>query len=125
LLRCSGCRAVFYCGRDHQSIDRPSHKRGCAAVQHARDIFKREDQAIHSSLDSPDPFAAATDTRPYISARFLLADALLKNFGSIRPRAEAVGTALNHLLDLLASNRADPLHLRNVIPALYIILNMD
>ncbi|KAL2105707.1 hypothetical protein VUR80DRAFT_7867 [Thermomyces stellatus] len=125
LLRCSGCRAVFYCGRDHQSVDRPSHKRGCAAVKHARDVFEREEQAIRNSVDTADPFEPAADTRPYVSARFLLADALLKNFGSIRPRAEAVATALNHLLNLLASNRADPLYLRNVIPALYIILNMD
>ena len=38
---------------------------------------------------------------------------------------EAVGAALNHLVDLLAAARADPFYLRNVIPALYATLGMD
>ena len=126
LLRCSGCRAVFYCSQAHQSVDRPGHKRGCTVVKHAREVFEREEQAIRGMVDPVDPLElTAADTRPYISARFLLADALLKNFGSVPPREEAVGTALNHLLNLLASNRADPLYLRNVIPALYVVLDMD
>lgn len=132
LLRCSGCRAVFYCGQDHQAADRPGHKKGCAAVKHAREVFEREEQAIRGVVDPDEepedplaPAAAAADTRPYIGARFLLADALVKNFGSVPPREEAVGAALNHLLNLLASNRADPLYLRNVIPALYVVLGMD
>lgn len=123
--RCTGCRAVFYCGKDHQSSDRPSHRRGCAAVQHARDVFEREDRAMRDLGGPVDQLMNAADTRPYISARFLLADALLKNFGTVEPREEAVGMALNHLLDLLSFNRVDPLYLRHLIPALYVVLGMD
>lgn len=122
VFRCSGCRAVFYCGQDHQSSDRPRHRRGCARVKAARDVYEQEEQAIRETGDPVDMFEGPTDTGTYISARFLLADALLKNFGTVHPREEAVGTALNHLLTLLAFNRADPLFLRTVIPALYIVL---
>lgn len=125
LLRCTGCRAVFYCGQDHQAAHRPEHKRPCTAVKHAREAFEREEQAIRGTADVADPVEQAVDTWPYISARFRFADALLKNFGSVPPREEAVGTALNHLLNVLASNRADPLFLRNVISALYVVLGMD
>lgn len=123
ISRCSGCRAVYYCGRDHQSSDRANHKKGCDAVRHARAVFEREQQAVRDSAeeDNDDAF----DTRPYISAQFLFAEALLRHFGSLSPRQEAVGAALNHLVDLLASARADPFYLRNVIPALYATLGMD
>ena len=123
ISRCSGCRAVYYCGRDHQATDRPSHKKGCDAVRHARGVFEREARAVRDSAAEDDD--NAFDTRPYISAQFLFADALLRNFGAVEPRMEAVGAALNHLVDLLAAARADPFYLRNVIPALYATLGMD
>ncbi|MBE3048845.1 zinc finger MYND domain-containing protein [Candidatus Bathyarchaeota archaeon] len=126
--RCTSCRAVYYCGKECQIVDRRRHKKGCLAVKHARDVFEREDQAMREPGGPggpPDQIENAADTRPYISARFLFADALLKNFGTIHPRDEAVGTALNHLLDLLAFNRVDPLYLRHIIPALYVTLGMD
>ena len=123
ISRCSGCRAVYYCGRDHQSSDRASHKKACDAVRHARAVFEREAQAVRDSAEEDDD--NAFDNRPYISAQFRLADALLLNFGAVDPKQEAVGAALNHLVDLLASARADPFYLRNVIPALYATLGMD
>lgn len=130
--RCTGCRVVFYCGKEHQSADRPGHKAACEEVKQARDDFERQDRVMRDQGDpadenenADDENENAGDARPYIISRFLLADTLLKNFGTVEPREEAVRMALNHLVDLLSFNRLDPLYLRHLIPSLYVVLRMD
>jgi hypothetical protein len=34
--RCGGCRVVYYCGQEHQSIDRAAHKAACSKIRRER-----------------------------------------------------------------------------------------
>ncbi|CAJ1952843.1 unnamed protein product [Cylindrotheca closterium] len=46
LVRCSGCRVVKYCCRDHQKKDWPMHKSWCKAFSKVSDINDEADEKI-------------------------------------------------------------------------------
>lgn len=137
LLRCSGCQAVYYCNRDHQTSDRNAHKRGCTVARKARAKYHEEEQKLRDTpgdMFLPEnvfengigQFWGIFETRPYMRARYGAADALLLNFGSFpKARVGAVETALDHMLDMFRLCRSDNLGLRSIVPSLYVTLDRD
>lgn len=136
LFRCSGCQVVYYCGGDHQDIDREFHEAGCSKTKEARETLEKEGKALCRMVDDgsvPDDlfvegigfFGAVPPTEPYILARYQLANTLLLYFGGAGGLVDAVQTALDHLLDIFWLNRGDLKGVRLVVPALFIRLNKD
>ncbi|KAI1305123.1 hypothetical protein F5Y03DRAFT_356566 [Xylaria venustula] len=131
LLRCGGCRAFRYCGREHQAAHRLEHKRACAKIKNARSKLVREDHAVRNA--TPDfmtpanafetcvgQFWGILSTRDYMRARFALAR-LLFLLGTL----DGVGEGLEHLRDMLRLCRGDNMGVRNIMPALMLRLDLD
>lgn len=136
LRRCSGCLAVSYCGRDHQVQHRPSHKGMCQPVKALFDNLNREEKALREhpgdGATAPNPFETAAGhfwtvraTRPYMQARYGLAQGLLRSFAGFHGRVAAVEEVLRHLLDMLSLCRGDNMAVRFIVPSLYIRLGRD
>ena len=131
LLRCSGCKVLLYCSRDHQAADRPSHKSACSTVRRSRVTMEEEEQALHNHpgdfMMPEDPFTNSVghfwslyDTRDYMRARFALVEAMAKINS-----AESVEAQLDHLMDMLRLCRGDNMGVRDLVPALMLRLNKD
>lgn len=131
LLRCSACRAVRYCSREHQVAHRPQHKALCNKIKKARVKLAEEDHGVRNA--APDfaipanafethvgRFWGVTSTRDYMRARFTLAD-LLRRLGTL----DGVQQALDHMQDMLRLCRGDNMGLRNMVPAMMLRLDLD
>lgn len=132
LLRCSGCKVMPYCSKEHQVAHRNDHKLACNAVRHARDHLKREEDALRANPG--DGFMLPADvfntqvghfwgifgTRDYMRARHAFVTALgkIKTF-------DAAQTALDHVMDILRLNRGDNMAVRDAVPALLLRLGRD
>ncbi|WEW61911.1 hypothetical protein PRK78_007411 [Emydomyces testavorans] len=132
LLRCSGCKVMPYCGREHQAAHYPSHKSACNAIKKHRRRMEEEEQLLRNHPDDifippGDPFVTSVGnfwgiypTRDYMRARFALADTMrrVKN-------VESVQAQLDHFMDMLRLCRGDNMGLRALVPALMLRLNKD
>src|SRR4051794_10319642 len=80
LLKCQACKAVLYCGRDHQASDRPAHKSACNGVKKAQKIMDMEEAKLRAQpgdMFTPNGarifeeeaghFWGILETRPYVS----------------------------------------------------------
>ncbi|PVH85214.1 hypothetical protein DL98DRAFT_546245 [Cadophora sp. DSE1049] len=121
VLRCQGCKVMFYCSKEHQASDRPAHKKQCNAVKKAQQNLDIEEQRLRyhpGDFMTPDNifekgvshFWGIHETRPYMRARHSKA---------------AVQAALDHVLDLLRLCRSDNERVRSIAPALYLCLGKD
>jgi hypothetical protein len=104
LSRCQACLVVFYCGREHQTSDWPQHKTTCKHIKKSRYDLASGVQIMNSSL-----------LTRYAHVEYLL---------EVKNRT-AVQMALDHLLDILRSNRSDDMGIRGLIPSLYLRLGQD
>ncbi|KAI1098788.1 hypothetical protein F4804DRAFT_323822 [Jackrogersella minutella] len=131
LLKCGACKAILYCGADHQRADRPRHKSSCKLVKEARETLAREEAALRARpgdqflMDNPfeagrGRFWKLIPTRDYMQSRFDLTSTLL----NIRT-GDAVEAALEHSLEMLQLNRSDNQGVRSQVPALYLRLGRD
>ncbi|KAI1440402.1 hypothetical protein F5Y02DRAFT_347200 [Annulohypoxylon stygium] len=131
LLKCGACRAVFYCGPEHQRAHRPEHKSSCNIIKNARAKLAEEEATLRAHpgdmFMEANPFEAArgslwlrTPARPYMTARFELVSALLNIKSGL-----AVEEALEHSLEMLQLNRGDNQGVRGHVPALYLRLGRD
>ena len=131
LLRCQGCKAVYYCGREHQLVDREAHKGVCNAIKKATKTLASEEQRLRSlpaDMFMPQPifeehaghFWGIHETRPYMRARYGVVEALLK----IKTYA-AVKAAHEHLMEMLRLCRGDNMGVRDIVPALFLRLGND
>jgi hypothetical protein len=132
--RCSGCKVVYYCGSEHQTIDRAAHKSACSKIKKERVRLEAQETTLRAhagDIDTPPnaldkggegmgKFWGFKGTRPYMISRYLLVDALLKV-----NTTHAVEEALGHCLDMLRLNNSDNQGIRAVIPALYLRLGRD
>lgn len=136
IMRCGACRSVFYCGRDHQTEDRPSHKTLCKGVKTRQDRLDKEEKPLREftgygltqgSLfeEKAGNFWSILETRPYMRARLDVVVTLLRSFGGFNGRAAGVEIALDHVRDMLRLCRGDNLGVRDMMPALYIRLGRD
>jgi hypothetical protein len=126
LSRCSACKVVQYCGRDHQSADRAAHRSTCSKVKKATANLEKEERALKREegdeifVEERGHFWGIHETRSYMRARFTLVEALLKINTAL-----AVSSALDHLLDMLGLCRGDNMGVRDVVPHLYLRLGRD
>src|SRR5215471_18139118 len=123
LLRCSRCKVMRYCNRQHQVTHHPAHKSACNAVAKRRDILDAEEQTLRTHpgdmftpadvfTTSVGHFWGILDTRDYMRARFALVEALQK----IKTH-DSVQAQLDHLLDMLRLCRGDNMGVRDLVPA--------
>ena len=131
LLLCTGCRAVRYCGRDHQVSNWSAHKAFCNLIRRDRaKVAKEEDLVCNADDDMWTPanafetavgrFWGFHNTRPYMRARFALADDL-----RLAGTLDGAREALDHLRDMLRLCRTDNMGLRDFVPALLLRLDLD
>ncbi|WAO90097.1 MYND-type zinc finger protein samB [Fusarium falciforme] len=130
LIRCPGCLVVYYCGRDHQAIDRKLHEEGCTKTEKALARLEKEEQTLRDHPggmfeNGVGRFFKIKETRQYMIVRKQVVTTLLQSFGAAGGRADAVRTALDHILDMLRLGRGDYMGVRDVAPTLFIRLNRD
>lgn len=131
LQRCSRCKVVWYCNREHQATDRETHKRACNAIAKSRTRTEEEEQELRDfpgdMFTAPNPFETAVghfwgvlETRDYMRTRFSHVEALLEI-----NTAGAVQAALDHMMDMLRLCRSDNMGVRDLVPALMLRLDQD
>lgn len=132
--RCGGCKVVYYCSSEHQTIDRPAHKAACNKIKKERVRLEAQEITLRAHAGDTDTppnafeeggeglgkFWGSKGTRPYMISRSLLIDALLKV-----NTTHAIEEALGHCLDMLKLNHNDNQGIRAIIPALYLRLGRD
>ncbi|TVY93130.1 hypothetical protein LAWI1_G002742 [Lachnellula willkommii] len=131
LLLCKACKVQRYCGREHQTVDRDNHKKACKGIKKALQDLDEEEQKLRAFPgdfmtpanvfeNNAGQFWGIVGTRPYMSSRFALVEALLK----VKTRA-AVQSCLDHVMDILRLCRSDNLGVRDFAPALFLRLGKD
>lgn len=135
LSRCSACRSVHYCSRDHQATHRSSHKDDCKQIKRTRDSLEHEERELralppgfdvppHIFEDGEDGgvghFWGMLCTRDYMRARWAHIDAL----SQVRTY-EAIEAAVNHCLDMHRLCRSDNMGIRYSTPHLLLRLGKD
>ncbi|KAI1820724.1 hypothetical protein F4861DRAFT_521980 [Xylaria intraflava] len=131
LLRCGGCRAFRYCGREHQVAHRPQHKSACSKVKNARAKLDREDHKVRNATeDFMTPanafethvgrFWGLLHTRDYMRARLVLAERLV-SLGTL----EGVSEGLEHMRDMMRLCRSDNMGIRSIVPVIMLRLDLD
>ncbi|EXJ78130.1 hypothetical protein A1O3_09291 [Capronia epimyces CBS 606.96] len=131
LSKCTGCRAVRYCCREHQVQDRPGHKSVCNRIKRCRTKLDKEDHAVRNA--TPDFMTPANafetdvghfwgilNTRDYMRARFALADSL-RRLGTL----DGITEALDHMQDMLRLCRSDNMGIRDIIAPTLLQLDQD
>lgn len=131
LLRCGGCKAISYCGAEHQTNHRGEHKDACKKIKKSLAKLEREEAELRNH--PPDMFFPANvfetcvgrfwgihETRDYMRARYAAADALLQVESRI-----AVEKALEHFTDMLRLCRSDNMGVRDVVPFLLLRLGRE
>src|SRR5437763_9025352 len=79
LLRCSRCKVMLYCNREHQAAHHNAHKSACNTIAKRRDILENEEQRLRSHpgdmFTPPDVFTTSVghfwgliETRGYMRA---------------------------------------------------------
>lgn len=133
LQRCSGCKAVFYCSREHQTSHRGSHKRACTQVRKALANLALEERKLRSMrlggfLADTDLFEehvgnfwAISDTRNYMRARYAVVLYMIAQFDN----TDAIQASLDHLTEMLYLCRSDNQGVRDLMPGLYLRLGQD
>lgn len=131
LLRCSRCKVISYCCRDHQASHFRTHKAACSNIHRAREnANKAENDLRHpppNSLAPPNAFEnevgcfwAHFEPRSYLQERIKVVKALAK----IKSR-DSVEAQLEECTDIIRLGRADEGTLRAIVPFLMIRLDMD
>jgi hypothetical protein len=132
--RCGGCKVVYYCGAEHQSLNRDAHKGLCSKIKKARARLEAQEVTLQThagDVDTPPNafeeggesmgrFWGYKGTRPYMQARYSLVEALLKV-----NTVQAVTAALDHSMDMLRLNRMDNQNMKSIVPSLYLRLRRD
>ncbi|KAK2807623.1 hypothetical protein FQN51_000060 [Onygenales sp. PD_10] len=130
-LRCSRCRVVFYCSREHQVNDRDEHKRSCNKIAKTREKVAAEERRLRES--PPDLFLPENvfetsvghfwgiwETRDYMRARSGFLHALLEV-----NTLESVKMQLDESRDLLRLCRSDNMGIRSMMPGMMLRLGLD
>ncbi|RDW57053.1 zinc finger MYND domain-containing protein [Aspergillus mulundensis] len=131
LMRCSGCKVMLYCGREHQAAHRNKHKSACKDVVKARNRCQLEEEKIRNTPNDdlswgnafetgPGRFWGILETRDYMRARFTLAEAV-----GIVGTKQGLQEKLDHYMDMLRLCRGDNMGIRSFVPAIMLRLNMD
>ncbi|KAL2127663.1 hypothetical protein VTI74DRAFT_10334 [Chaetomium olivicolor] len=128
LLRCGGCETYYYCGRDHQLRDRPTHKTTCKTIKNSKATVREIEAKLRSGQVVPENVLDTEagqlwrlgPVRPYLQAIFVQAETLVRSW-----RRQGIEDALDAYLKLLRLDRSDRQGARFLIPALYLRLGRD
>ena len=131
LFRCSACKIHRYCSREHQAQDRATHRVICKNMKKGRtELAKEEDAVRNATPDFMTPanafetdvgrFWGLHSTRPYMQARFLVAEACRES-GTL----DGVTEALEHMQDMLHLCASDNLGIRYIVPTTMLRLDRD
>jgi hypothetical protein len=131
LLRCGGCYTYYYCGRDHQTSDRPTHKTTCKTIKGTKTKVEEEEAKLHARVADDDDelpsdvldtgrLWAFKPARPYLQALFEHGEILVRSW-----RQQGIEDALTIYLKLLKLNTVDNQAARYLVPALYIRLGKN
>jgi hypothetical protein len=124
---------MLYCGRDHQVAHRSAHKVACNRVKNNQLALDREEQKLRATPgdmftppgatifeDQAGHFWGIHETRPYMTQRYALVEALLK-----LKTFPAVQAASDHIMDMLRLCRGDNMGVRDLAPHLLLRLGKD
>ncbi|CAI7647422.1 unnamed protein product [Penicillium pancosmium] len=125
LLRCTRCRVMVYCGREHQVEHFPEHKPACKAIERARASLEEQEQIMRDSSSS-DPFihGSMNEFGPEMRSYILHRCVLVGMIGGINTR-EAVEKQLEHSMEMLRLCPNDNLGARKTVAPMMIRLNQD
>ena len=128
LQQCPRCKAIRYCGREHQIEHRNSHHGACTRAAQLEQIVYAEEQIL--KRDHPEALNTIPRDvdmrhdyhiiRPYMLARYRFVEVL----GQIHTRI-SVELQLGHLLDILKLCPSDNLNVRLIVPGLMMRLGQD
>ncbi|KAK4443024.1 hypothetical protein QBC34DRAFT_417774 [Podospora aff. communis PSN243] len=126
LLRCSACKVYFYCGRDHQVQDRPTHKSTCKTLS---THFKKA-EVIKEKMLAADADAFTSDhvgnfwmyevPRSWLQARYAYAEMLIRSW-----RLQGIEEALAVYQEVMKFDRGDRQGVRRSVPGLLVRLGRD
>ncbi|KAI8633651.1 hypothetical protein F5Y19DRAFT_414389 [Xylariaceae sp. FL1651] len=155
LLRCGGCRAVMYCGFEHQRADRPRHKNQCKVIKPALEelaaeeaklrakgaealAYGWEDDAANTGNSDGNDGEEDEKEDPFTSS---LTRGRFYYISSTRPcmqarhnlisatlnvrTGEAADIALANCLEMLQLCRGDNMGVREQVPSLFLRLDRD
>jgi hypothetical protein len=124
---------MMYCGRDHQVAHRGEHKAACNGVKNNQQVLDREERKLRATPgdmftppgatifeDQAGHFWGIHETRPYMTQRYALVEALLKI-----KTIHAVQAASDHIQDMLRLCRGDNMGVRDLAPHLLLRLGKD
>jgi hypothetical protein len=130
LNSCKSCLVVFYCGRDHQKEDWPTHKRFCKHTKMTRETNWRALEHLKQLLeenpnDNPRDFFAShpDDVNAYLHVRYIYARAILR----LGTRSGVEG-ALESCLEIVGMDRNNEQNgqdARDHVPTLFLRLGRD
>jgi hypothetical protein len=130
LLRCGGCQTYYYCGRDHQVANRPTHKTTCKTIKGTKTKVQEEEAKLRarSAGDAELPPNVLENgrlwvwkpARPYMQALFLHGEMLIRSW-----RQQGIEDALAVFLEILRLNSGDNQGARFLIPSLYLRLGRN
>ncbi|KAK4233109.1 hypothetical protein C8A03DRAFT_19743 [Achaetomium macrosporum] len=125
LLRCGGCSTYYYCGREHQVSDRPTHKGTCKQIKDAKaEMIEMESRLRADTPNYLETYAGRLwfwpPGRLYLYAVYNYGELLVRSW-----RRQGIEDALDVYLRLLQLNQADQQSVRDLIPSLYIRLGRD
>ncbi|EAQ83175.1 hypothetical protein CHGG_10993 [Chaetomium globosum CBS 148.51] len=130
LSRCGGCYTYYYCGREHQTSDRPTHKTTCNTIKGTKTRLDEEEAKILARSAGDDELPANAmelgrlwlfqSARPYLRALYEHGEMLVRSW-----RQQGIEDALAVYLKLLRLNTSDNQAARHLIPALYIRLGRN
>ena len=132
LKRCSRCKAIRYCSREHQTEHRDAHKKACNEVYLWQQATDKEEHKLRNGppdafFQPQNPFETHVghfwglpDNRDYMRARFSIVEALYE----INTRL-SVETQLDPIMDMLRLSRGDNMGVRYIAPGLMLQLGRD
>lgn len=120
ILRCQSCKVMYYCGQEHQIIDRPVHKQSCGLIK------KYNKNIMSLQRKMPPDFEGLISVDRIVNQEciFLNDDALIKELVKIKT-FDAVEKALNHGMEVLRHHRINHLDLKYMVPVLLLRLNRE
>ncbi len=132
LLRCGACKTYYYCSREHQAADRPTHKTTCKTIKGTKDKIGEEEARLRARSAGDDGLPPNVleahggrlwlwiPARPYLMAMFVHGEMLIRSW-----RQQGIEDALALYLDVLQKNTVDNQGVRHHIPALYMRLGRN
>jgi hypothetical protein len=125
LLRCGGCNVYYYCGREHQVSDRPTHKGTCKQLKEGKEAMEEAEARLRAlETDYLETYAGRLwevgPTRLYLYTMSKYGELLIRTW-----RRQGIEDALSVYVKLLHLNPTDQQDIHDIVPALYIRLGRD